>query len=102
MSDHPGRSGKEPEPLGEAVRRRAARRRAARRKGRRAVWFGLGLFGLIGWSVALPTVLGAAVGAWLDGRSHRGVSWTLTFLLLGVVLGSFNAWRWIRQEVGSD
>jgi ATP synthase protein I len=37
----------------------------------RTVWFGLGMMGLIGWSVAIPTLLGAALGLWLDKR-HPG------------------------------
>ena len=35
------------------------------------VWFGLGMMGLIGWSVVVPTLLGAALGIWLDKR-HPG------------------------------
>ena len=47
-----------------ARRRRASSRR--RRQRRAGVWFGLGMMGLIGWSVAVPTLLGAALGLWLD------------------------------------
>ncbi|MEZ5580989.1 MAG: hypothetical protein R3F40_17230 [Candidatus Competibacteraceae bacterium] len=32
---------------------------------RPSVWFGLGLFGIVGWTRALPAVLGA-LGLWLD------------------------------------
>ena len=35
------------------------------------VWFGLGMMGLIGWSVIVPTLLGAALGIWL-GQHHPG------------------------------
>ena len=28
-------------------------------------WFGLGMMRLVGWSVAVPTLLGAAIGLWL-------------------------------------
>jgi predicted F0F1-ATPase subunit len=35
------------------------------------VWFGLGMMGLIGWSVVVPTLLGAALGIWLDAH-HPG------------------------------
>jgi ATP synthase protein I len=74
------------------------RKLRARAEGRRAVWFGLGMFGLVGWSVAIPSLLGLAFGLWLDSRFPGRVSWTLTFLIIGVALGSFNAWRWIKQE----
>ncbi|MCB1741542.1 MAG: AtpZ/AtpI family protein [Gammaproteobacteria bacterium] len=74
----------------------------ARRKRRRSrtpsVWFSLGLMGLVGWTIAIPTLLGVAAGAWLDYTWPGRVSWTLTLLLAGVALGCMNAWRWIRQE----
>ena len=54
-----------PEPdrsIADAVGRKAERKLRARRTGRRGVWFGLGMFGLVGWAVALPTVVGVALG----------------------------------------
>ena len=62
------------------------------------VWFGLGMMGLIGWSVVLPTLLGAAVGRWLDERHPGSHSWTLALLVAGLVIGCFNAWNWIEKE----
>jgi ATP synthase protein I len=90
-----------PEPersVADAVGRKAERKLRARRTGRRGVWFGLGMFGLVGWAVALPTVAGAALGLWLDAHVHSRVSWTLTLLLVGAVLGSLNAWYWVERE----
>ncbi len=54
--------------------------------------------GLIGWSVVIPTLLGAAVGIWVDTRYPSRYSWTLMLLLLGLVLGCFNAWHWVDSE----
>jgi ATP synthase protein I len=55
---------------------KAARKLKAQR-GPTAVWFGLGMMGLVGWSVVIPTLLGAALGARVD-KSHPGThSWTL-------------------------
>jgi ATP synthase protein I len=82
----------------EAVGRKAERKLRARRAERRGVWFGLGMFGLVGWAVVVPTVAGAALGLWLDARFPSRVSWTLTLLLMGVVLGSLNAWFWVKRE----
>ena len=62
------------------------------------VWFGLGMMGLIGWSVAVPTVLGAALGLWLEARHPGTHSWTLALLVAGLVLGCFNAWHWVAKE----
>jgi ATP synthase protein I len=61
------------------------------------VWFGIGMMGLIGWSVAIPTLLGAALGVWLDER-HSGHSWTLALLVAGLVIGCLNAGRWVASE----
>lgn len=86
----------------DAVGRTAERKLRARREGRRAVWFGLGMFGLVGWAVALPTVAGVATGLWLDARFPSRVSWTLTLLLIGVLLGVLNAWYWVERESRDD
>jgi ATP synthase protein I len=77
------------------------RKERARRVERHQIWSWLGLFGMIGWSIAIPTLIGIAVGAWLDRRDQGGVSWTLMLLLLGAALGSFTAWRWARRESDS-
>jgi ATP synthase protein I len=75
----------------------AARKLKARRDPTQ-VWFGLGMMGLIGWSVAVPTVLGAALGLWLDKRHPGTHSWTLPLLVGGLVLGCLNAWHWVAKE----
>jgi ATP synthase protein I len=74
------------------------RKQRARREGRRSVWFGLGMFGLVGWSIALPTLLGVMLGIWLDRRFGTGLTWTAALLLAGIALGCWNAWRWIQDE----
>jgi len=84
--------------VAEDVGRKAERRLKARRQRDRGLWFGLGMFGLVGWSVAVPTLVGVMIGLWLDSRSEAEVSWTLTFLIFGVILGCFNAWYWVRRE----
>lgn len=88
--------------LQRAVGAKEARKLRARRDGGRSVWFGLGMMGLVGWSVALPALAGVALGAWLDRRWPGSVSWTLALLGLGVALGCFNAWHWVRRESPAD
>jgi ATP synthase protein I len=88
--------------VGEAIGRRAERKLEARRQGDRGVWFGLGMFGLVGWAVAIPTLAGIALGIWLDGRVQGQISWTLTFLFIGAALGCLNAWYWIQRESRHD
>ena len=85
-------------PLGQEVGAKAARKLRARRHVTRTVWFGLGMMGLIGWSVVVPTLLGAALGVWLD-KHHAGThSWTLMLLVIGLGLGCLNAWHWVAKE----
>lgn len=77
---------------------KAERKLKARRENVRGVWFGVGMFGLVGWSVAVPTILGIALGLWLDSELEGHISWTLSFLFIGVALGCLNAWYWIKRE----
>lgn len=84
--------------LARRVERKVERRLAARARGRHSVWFGLGMFGLVGWAVAVPTVLGIALGLWLDRHWPARISWTLTLLFGGILMGCVNAWYWLQRE----
>ena len=85
-------------PFGQEVGAKAARKLKARRNSKPGVWFGLGMMGLIGWSVVVPTLLGAAAGLWLDRRYPGGRSWTLALLVGGLAIGCWNAWHWVAKE----
>lgn len=87
-----------PPELGAEVAAKEARKLRARRAQDRTVWFGLGVFGLVGWSVAVPTVLGVALGIWLDMNYPGRISWALALLLAGATLGAWNAWYWVTRE----
>ena len=76
----------------------AARKLKAQRGAKRSIWFGLGMSGLIGWSVTVPTLIGAALGIQVDRHYPSKVSWTLMLLLLGLIIGCFNAWHWVDSE----
>ena len=84
--------------LVETVDVKERRKLRARRDRASQVWFGLGMFGVIGWSVAVPMLLSLALGIWIDRRWPSQYSWTLMFLFLGVVLGCLNAWYWLTRE----
>jgi ATP synthase protein I len=75
-----------------------ARKLLARQNKSKAVWFGLGMMGMIGWSVAVPTLIGVAIGIWLDVNFSSHISWTITFLFVGLVMGCINAWYWVERE----
>ena len=83
--------------LARQVGAKAARKLKAR-KSSQGVWFGLGMMGLIGWSVVVPTLLGTALGLWLDHRHPGGRSWTLALLVAGLSIGCLNAWHWVAKE----
>lgn len=87
-----------PDELPARVGALAARKLKAQRHPAPGVWFGLGMMGLIGWSVVVPTLLGAALGRWLDRHYPGPHQWTLALLVAGLTLGCANAWRWVRQE----
>lgn len=62
------------------------------------VWFGLGMMGMVGWSVVVPVLFGALLGSWLDKKYPQTFSWTLTLLISGLLLGSVIAWYWVDKE----
>lgn len=67
-----------------------------------APWAGVRMFGLVGWSVAVPTLLGALLGRWWDARHPGPHSWTLALLVAGLVIGCANAWYWVSRESKVD
>ncbi len=77
---------------------KAERKLAARGDNPHDVWLGFGMMGLIGWSVVVPTLLGAALGHWLDGHYPGKHSWTLALLVAGMAIGCANAWHWVSSE----
>tara|TARA_R110002167_G_scaffold105161_7_gene270621 strand:+ start:523 stop:867 length:345 start_codon:yes stop_codon:yes gene_type:complete len=85
-------------PIAAQVGVKAARKLKARRNVEQRVWFGLGMMGLIGWSVVVPTLLGATLGIYLDNHYPSERSWTLALLVAGLAIGCFNAWHWIAKE----
>ena len=92
------KNGKDQTAFSREVGAKADRKLKARRNSTQSVWFGLGMMGLIGWSVVVPTLLGAALGIWLDKRHPGGHSWTLMLLVIGLVIGCLNAWHWVAKE----
>ncbi len=98
MSDVPRRPSKNEPTFAGQVGAKATRKLKARRNSTHGVWFGLGMMGLIGWSVVIPTLLGAALGIWLDKNDPGGRSWTLALLVAGLTIGCLNAWFWVSKE----
>lgn len=80
------------------IGQRARRMKAARDDPGPSPLRGIGTFGMIGWSIAVPTVGGAFLGLWLDRVAPRQISWTVALILGGVALGGLIAWAWIGKE----
>lgn len=99
--DHPG-----PEPGLPSSNRRFIARVAARearlvrrkKEGPRNFLRSAALVGVIGWTVVLPMLIGIAIGRWLDHKWPGRASWTITLLIVGLVLGCAGAWSRIRRE----
>jgi ATP synthase protein I len=80
----------------EEIRRQSAR--ARRSRGARW-WQDLGVFGLVGWMIVVPTLAGIALGRVLDSHFHTGISWTLSLLLVGLAVGCTTVWRSIKDSL---
>ena len=80
------------------INEKAKRKLKALNGKHQSVWFGLGMFGIIGWTIAVPTLLGTTLGIYLDNKYPESFSWTLTCLILGLIAGCFISWNWIIKE----
>lgn len=81
---------------------KSQRRERARRRGTDNIWSWMGMFGLVGWTVAIPTLLGLALGVFVDNRVESSISFAITFLVVGVAIGAATAWYWVREESRGD
>lgn len=82
----------------EEVEAKGERSRKARAEGDRTLRAGLGAFGMVGWSIAVPMLLGMVLGLWIDGRTGGGVRYTLSLLVLGLIVGAVNVWNWMNSK----
>lgn len=87
----------------EDIRRSAERLQRSRGSPGASPLRGLGVFGMIGWSIAVPTVGGAFLGLWLNQVAPQAFSWPIALILGGVVVGGIMAWAWVSKETrGQD
>lgn len=87
----------EPEEMERTIAAKEARRISARSEDNHTLVTGLSIFGIVGWSVVVPTLVGIALGIWIDGRWPGRFSWTLMLLFGGLICGCLNAWYWISH-----
>ncbi len=89
---------KHQEQLPKIVHHKVNRHLKAAREKRESLFFGIGMFGTVGWTIAIPTLLATLLGRWLDSLHHGSISWTLTCLFIGMATGCIVAWRWINRQ----
>jgi ATP synthase protein I len=92
-------AGKRETAFASAVKHRRDLRRRHEREGNSSFWNSVGMMGTIGWSVSLPTALGLLLGRWLDGRLDSGSVFLVFFMLVGLGVGCFTAWRLIAEKL---
>ncbi len=97
MSDELNKSTETRSALAAQIGAKAARKLKAR-KSTAGVWFGLGLMGMVGWSVVVPTLLGTALGVWLDKHHPGAHPWTLALMVVGLAIGCVSAPYWVAQQ----
>ncbi len=77
---------------------RQARMIRRQKEGLPHFWRSVAMVGAIGWSVAVPTLIGIAAGTWIDHQWPSRFSWTLMLMFAGLVLGCLEAWGRINRE----
>jgi ATP synthase protein I len=80
------------------IGQQASRKLKAQQGSSQSIWFGLGMSGLVGWSVTVPALMGVALGMWIDQRYPSSYSWTLMLMLIGMIVGCLNAWHWVDSQ----
>jgi ATP synthase protein I len=80
------------------ISRQAKRKKAFRDDPGPSPLRGIGTFGMVGWSIAVPTIGGAFAGHRLDQIAPQDFSWTIALILGGVVVGAIIAASWVRKE----
>ena len=91
-----------PDKSKDKIVRQAKRMKSARDNPGPSPLRGISTFGMIGWSIVVPTVGGAFLGRWLDYAHPQTFSWTIALILGGVVVGAFIVMGWIKKEENGE
>ncbi|MBA3722051.1 MAG: ATP synthase subunit [Parachlamydiaceae bacterium] len=82
----------------EAIKKEA-RKLKARGKKEINAWWGFSLFGLVGWSVIVPALIGVFIGGVIEHHYTGSHGWTLALLLSGICIGSILALLLLAKEM---
>jgi len=86
------------EALNDAVTKDVARIEKGERERRSVLGYTV-FMGTIAGLFVLPVVGGAYLGRWLDGLAEGySVRWTVSLILLGVVIGGINVYRYLEEH----
>ncbi|MGE3851794.1 MAG: AtpZ/AtpI family protein [Planctomycetota bacterium] len=94
----PDRSRRRSRRMPDTISNKERRKVAHREQGQLHFRAQLGLFGVVGWAVSVPAVLGALAGWWLDVHAPQRFSWTIMLLLIGLLVGCAMAWTWLERQ----
>ncbi|MCX8008424.1 MAG: AtpZ/AtpI family protein [Patescibacteria group bacterium] len=67
-----------------------------------SLWFYLGMFGNIGFTIAFPIVFGALLGSMIDSNQGSKPAFTLIGILLGFLISIIGFLRMIQRIIQGD
>lgn len=85
------------DPLVEGARLRGERHRRWLSEGEPSVARRLAQVGVLGWIIVMPMLIGVFLGRWIDRMLGSGIFWTAPLMLLGLALGCWSAWKWMKS-----
>ncbi len=95
--NRPGSSRSPQEKLEESIQKQVRRMKQAEKE-RRTLLGQTVYLGTLGVIFVLPVVAGAYLGQWLDSLSEGyAVHWTVSMIVLGVIVGGINVYLFIRE-----
>lgn len=76
--------------------------KAQNNENHKQVWYYLSLIGSTGIVFVFPILLGTYIGRYMDGHYQSGqISWTITGILLGVLAGIYNVYRFVYKRISN-
>jgi ATP synthase protein I len=79
------------------VRLRGGRHERWLREGGPSIAGRLAQIGVLGWIIVVPMLMGVFAGHWLDRKLNSGLFWTAPLLMLGLALGCWSGWKWMKS-----
>lgn len=84
--------------IADAARQAAERDSRGREEPEPSLGSRLGQIGILGWAIVLPTLMGLALGHWLDRMFGTRVFFSAPLLMIGAAVGFWSAWKWMHRQ----